>query len=77
MKFVTYIMAYEPIPTAYFINPSHQCVSVCVSMCIVATQRLGRQVPVAMNKNINKRIFGGIVLHTVRFVSKKSLWVSL
>jgi hypothetical protein len=31
MKLGTYIMAAEPISTVYFINPSHQSVSVCVS----------------------------------------------
>jgi hypothetical protein len=31
MKLGMYFMAPEPISTAYFINPSHQSVSVCVS----------------------------------------------
>jgi hypothetical protein len=31
MKFGMYIMAPEPLSTAYFINPSHQSVSICVS----------------------------------------------
>jgi hypothetical protein len=30
MKLGMYIMAPEPISMAYFINPSHQSVSVCV-----------------------------------------------
>jgi hypothetical protein len=50
MKLGMYIMAPEPILTAYIINPSHQ--SACVYMCIppfVATQRLGKHVPAAVN----------------------------
>jgi hypothetical protein len=31
MKLGTYIMAPEPISSAYFINPSRHSVSVCVS----------------------------------------------
>jgi hypothetical protein len=30
MKLGMYIMALEPISTAYFINPSHQCVCMCL-----------------------------------------------
>jgi hypothetical protein len=58
MKRGMYIMAPEPISTAYFINPSHQSVSVCVSLlslpgkgsvkCIPpfsARQRLGNTFP--------------------------------
>jgi hypothetical protein len=45
MKLGIYIMAPEPILTAYFINPSHQSVSVCVLDSIVATQRLGEKHP--------------------------------
>jgi hypothetical protein len=57
-----YIMAPEHISTAYFINPSHQSVSVCVSLlsflgkcsvkCILsflARQRIGKHVPAATN----------------------------
>jgi hypothetical protein len=43
-----YIMAPDPISTAYFINPSYQSVSVCVSL-IVARQRLGKNVTAATN----------------------------
>jgi hypothetical protein len=37
-----YIMTPEPISAAYFVNPSHQSVRVCVSP-IVARQRLGKK----------------------------------
>jgi hypothetical protein len=68
-------MAPEPILTAYFINPSHQSVSVCVSLlsllgnfsgnCIlafIATQRLGKQAPATENKCNNRRIGGRVYL---------------
>jgi hypothetical protein len=48
MKFGMYIMAPQPISVAYFINPSHQSVSVCVSP-IVARQRLSKEVTAATN----------------------------
>jgi hypothetical protein len=41
IKLGMYIMASEPISTAYLTNPSHR--SVC--MCIVARQRLGNTFP--------------------------------
>jgi hypothetical protein len=43
MNLGMYIMSLEPISAAYFINPSHQ------SVCIVARQRLGKNVTVATN----------------------------
>jgi hypothetical protein len=62
MKLGMYIMAPAIISTAYFINPSHQSVSVCISLlsllgkgsvnCIlpfVATQRLSKNVTVLNN----------------------------
>jgi hypothetical protein len=68
MKLRMYIMAPEPISTAYFINPSYQSASVCVSLlsllgkgsvkCIppfIARQRLGKQVPAAKNTSNNRR----------------------
>jgi hypothetical protein len=42
MKLGTYIMARERISTAYFINPSHHPVCLCVSP-IFARQRLGQK----------------------------------
>jgi hypothetical protein len=49
MKLGMYIMAPEPIPTAYFINPSHQSVCLYVYPPIVAKQRLGKNVTAATN----------------------------
>jgi hypothetical protein len=40
MKLGTYIIAPEPIWTAYFINPSHQSVCLYGNPSIVARQRL-------------------------------------
>jgi hypothetical protein len=61
IKFRMYIVAPELTSTAYFMNPTHQTVSVCV---------LG-------NVSINtfprhRRIVGGVIFHTVLVVSKES-----
>jgi hypothetical protein len=45
----SYIMALEPISTAYFINPSHRFVCLYVYPPIVARQRLGKNVTAAKN----------------------------
>jgi hypothetical protein len=42
MKLGMYIMASEPMSTAYFINPSHQSVYLYVYPPIVTRQRLGK-----------------------------------
>jgi hypothetical protein len=44
-----YIMATDPILTAYFINPAHQSTCLYVYPLIVAKQRLGKHVPAATN----------------------------
>jgi hypothetical protein len=44
MKLDVYNMAPESISKAYFINPAHQSVCVCVSP-MVGLQRLGELVP--------------------------------
>jgi hypothetical protein len=44
-----YIMAPEPVSTAYFINPVHQSVCLYVNPPIVARQRLGKNVNAAKN----------------------------
>jgi hypothetical protein len=50
MKFGVYIVAPEPITTAYFINPSHQSVCLYVyPLNVVARQRLGKNVTAATN----------------------------
>jgi hypothetical protein len=49
MKLGTYIMAPEPISTAYFINLSHQSVCLHVYPPIVARQGLGKNVTAATN----------------------------
>jgi hypothetical protein len=81
-----YIMASEPITTAYFTNPSHQFVSVCVSLlslpgndsfkCIHpfgARQQLGKHIPAATNTRYNRRIVGRVVFYPVRILSKENL----
>jgi hypothetical protein len=59
IKLDMYIMAFEPISLAHFINPAYQS----VSLRIVAWQRLGRHVPVATNTH--NRILVGGVFYTV------------
>jgi hypothetical protein len=49
MKLGTYIMAREPISTAYFINPSRQSVCLYLYPPVVARQRLGKNVTAATN----------------------------
>jgi hypothetical protein len=44
-----YMKAPEPIAAAYFINPSHQSVSLYVNPLRVATQRLGKNYTLATN----------------------------
>jgi hypothetical protein len=41
MKLCTYITTPDPISTAYFINPSHQSICMCIPPTI-ARQRLGK-----------------------------------
>jgi hypothetical protein len=49
MKLGTYIMAPEPISTAYFLNPAHQSVCLCVYPSIVIRKRLGKNVTMTTN----------------------------
>jgi hypothetical protein len=49
MKISVYIMAPEPIPMAYFINPSHRSMCLHVYLPIAAKQRLGKNVTAATN----------------------------
>jgi hypothetical protein len=85
-----YIMETEPISTAYFINPSHQSVCLCVYPSIAARQqlvkcippsgakqRLGKHVPTVTNTRNNRGAVGGVTFYAVRVLSKESLWVCL
>jgi hypothetical protein len=85
-----YIMATEPISTAYFINLPSVYMCVCVSLlsllgngsikCIppnVARQRLGNHVTAATNTCNNRQIVGRIIFYAVRVISKESLCVCL
>jgi hypothetical protein len=63
MKLGMYIMAPEPISTAYIINPSHQYVRPYVYPTIVARQRLGKSVTAATNTDNNRIIFGRVVFY--------------
>jgi hypothetical protein len=72
MKRGMYIMAPEPISTAYF----SQCVYMCI-LPIAARQRLGKQLPAAMNTRNSRRIVGSVIFYAVRGLSKGTLWVML
>jgi hypothetical protein len=76
MTYDIYIMTPEPISTAYFINPSHPRVSVCVPS-IVARQRLGKHVSVETTTRNNRRIVERVIFYAIRVLSKESLWVCL
>jgi hypothetical protein len=67
MRLGMYIIAPGSISTAYFINPSQQ--SVCLYVCppIVARQRLGAHVPMAINMHKRVKLFEASF--SIRFVS--------
>jgi hypothetical protein len=71
-----YIMAPEPISTAYLTNPSKQSVCLYVYSPIVDRQRLSKHVLAAMNTRKN-RIVRSVVFYMVHVISKEmeSLWV--
>jgi hypothetical protein len=70
MKLDMYIMALEPISTAYFINPSRQALCLCILLFLSngSAKRYRRN---EYTRN-NTRIVGGIVFYAVRIVSKES-----
>jgi hypothetical protein len=77
MKLGMYIVASEPIWTAYFLNPSHQSVCLYVYFPVVSRQRLCKHVPAATNTRNNRRIVGPVVFGVVLVASKESLWACL
>jgi hypothetical protein len=72
MKLGIYIMAPEPISTAYLLNPSCQSVCLYVYPFIVARQRLGGNVTAATNTRSNRRIVGRVVFSAVHVVWRES-----
>jgi hypothetical protein len=60
MKLSAYVIALEPISTAYFFNPSRQSVSTCIPP-IVPPQWLEKHVPAATNARYHRRIVAGDV----------------
>jgi hypothetical protein len=50
MKLGMYIMTPEPISMTYFINPSHQSVSVCVSLLSLLVSKQGEQAKQSMQR---------------------------
>jgi hypothetical protein len=64
VKLGTYIMAPEPILTAYSINPSDQSVSVCVSPIVAGQKRYhGKE-----NTSKIRKIVGRVILYAVRVI---------
>jgi hypothetical protein len=64
-----YIMAPEPISTAYFTNPSHQSLCLCVYPLIVARQQLGKNVTAVTNTPATTELLD--VSFSMRFVLYK------
>jgi hypothetical protein len=60
-----YIMTPEPVLTVFFLNTSHQS----VSLSIVARQRIAKNVTAATNICNNRRSVGHVVFYAVRVVS--------
>jgi hypothetical protein len=71
-KLGVYIMAPEPISTAYFINPSLQSLCQYMYPHIVARQQLGKNITATTNTLNNRRIVGSIIFFAVCVVSKES-----
>jgi hypothetical protein len=75
MKLGMYIMATEPISTAYFINPSHQSLCLYVYPTIVARQRLGKNITAATNTHtiIGELLDASFSMQSVLY-QRKSRW---
>jgi hypothetical protein len=56
IKLCVYIMATEPISTAYFISPSHQSVCLYAYSSDFATQRVDKHIPATKNTRNNRTI---------------------
>jgi hypothetical protein len=65
MELGMYIITPELISAAYFINPSHQFVCLCVYPSTFARHRLSENVTTAMNTHNNERIVGCIIFCVV------------
>jgi hypothetical protein len=71
IKLGIYILAPEPISTAYFINPSHHSVSLYVYPLIFARQRLGKNVTAATNIHASiDRIVRRVVFYAAHVLFK-------
>jgi hypothetical protein len=79
MKLGMYVMAPEPISTAYFINPSYQSVCLYVYPPIVARQKFGKVYPPFIaRQRLGKHITTvKNTRNSRRIVGRVCLWVSL
>jgi hypothetical protein len=73
IKLCVYIMASEPISTAYITIHSHKSVCLYVLPPVVDRQQLGKNVTAAMNTHITiDELLVGVVFYAVRVVSEES-----
>jgi hypothetical protein len=73
VELTMYIIVPEPISTAYFINSSHQSVSLYMQSPIVSRQRLGKNITAENGYTpSNRRIVGRVVFYAIRVVWKES-----
>jgi hypothetical protein len=63
MKLGMYVMAPEPIPMAYFINPSHQSVCLYAYPPIIAGQGLVKNSPIVTRQRLGKHVPAAINTH--------------
>jgi hypothetical protein len=84
-KLGTDIMATEPVSKAYFINPSHQCVCLCVYAsyrCKATALLIVSLLSVQGNSSVNTlprqwKNYWIRHFYAVRVLSKESTWVSV
>jgi hypothetical protein len=75
MLYIQYIMVPDPIPTAYFINISHQSVCPYMYSPLVARQRLGKNVTAATNTQaaIEELLDASFYMLSVSYQGKKAI----
>jgi hypothetical protein len=78
MKLGMYIMAPEPISTVYFINPSHQSLSVCVSLLLLLGKGSVECIPpFTARQQLGKHVTTATGTHNNRIVGRVCLWACL
>jgi hypothetical protein len=72
-----YIIAPEPTSAAYFINLSHQSVSVCVFPLSLLDNGSGEHISAAANARNSRRIIECVVFCAIHVVSNGSIGLSV